>query len=75
MIDLILAMSFAVVFSFLCSLFEAALYSIPISHIEAMAQSGSPAGRLFQKFRRDVDAPVAAILSLNTIAHTVGAFV
>lgn len=73
MTELILAMSFAIGFSFLCSLLEAVLYSVPISQVEALAQSGSVSGKLLKKFRQDIDAPLAAILSLNTIAHTVGA--
>lgn len=73
MTELILAMSFAIGFSFICSLLEAVLYSVPISQVEALAQSGSVSGKLLKKFRQDIDAPLAAILSLNTIAHTVGA--
>ena len=73
MFELLLYMSIALVFSFLCSVFEAVLYSTPISHIETMAQSGSASGRLLKKFRENIDAPIAGILSLNTIAHTVGA--
>ena len=73
MSELIFFVSFAVFFSFLCSLFEAALYSVPVGHIESLAKSGSASGRLLKKFRENVDAPIAGILSLNTIAHTVGA--
>ena len=73
MTELILAMSFAIGFSFICSLLEAVLYSVPMSQVETLAQSGSISGKLLKKFRQDVDAPLAAILSLNTIAHTVGA--
>ena len=57
----------------MCSLFEAALYSIPIGHIESLAKTGSVSGRLLKKFRENVDVPIAGILSLNTIAHTGGA--
>ena len=73
MFELIFFVSFAVFFSFLCSLFEAALYSAPLGHVESLARSGSAPGRLMKKFRENVDAPIAGILSLNTIAHTVGA--
>jgi len=73
MFELIFFVSFAVFFSFLCSLFEAALYSAPVGHVESLAKSGSAPGRLMKKFRENVDAPIAGILSLNTIAHTVGA--
>ena len=73
MFELIFFVCFAVFFSFLCSLFEAALYSVPVAHIELLEKSGSASGRLMKKFRENVDAPIAGILSLNTIAHTVGA--
>ena len=73
MFELVFFVCFAVFFSFLCSLFEAALYSVPVAHIELMEKSGSASGRLMKKFRENVDAPIAGILSLNTIAHTVGA--
>ena len=73
MYELVFFVSFAVFFSFLCSLFEAALYSVPVGHVESLARSGSTSGRLLKKFRENVDAPIAGILSLNTIAHTVGA--
>ena len=73
MFELIFFASFAVFFSFMCSLFEAALYSVPIGHIESLAKTGSVSGRLLKKFRENVDAPIAGILSLNTIAHTGGA--
>jgi len=73
MIELIVAVGFAVFISAACSLFEAVLYSVPIRHIEAMVQGGKPGGKIFKKMRTNVERPVAAILSLNTIAHTVGA--
>ena len=73
MFELVFFVSFAVFFSFLCSLFEAALYSVPVGHVESLAKSGSASGRILKKFRENVDAPIAGILSLNTIAHTVGA--
>jgi CBS domain containing-hemolysin-like protein len=73
MIELVIAMSLAILISAGCSLFEAVLYSVPIRHIEAMVQSGKSAGTIFKKLRDQVDRPIAAILSLNTIANTAGA--
>lgn len=73
MIELIVAVGFAVFVSAACSLFEAVLYSVPIRHIETMVQGGKPGGKIFKKMRANVERPVAAILSLNTIANTVGA--
>ena len=59
--------------SFLCSLLEAALLSVPRSHVAVMVERGSKAGLRLQKMKDDVDRPLAAILTLNTFAHTLGA--
>ncbi len=63
----------AIGISFLCSVMEAALLSITPSYI-AQLEDKSP--RLYKKvsyMKQNIDNPLAAILSLNTIAHTVGA--
>lgn len=73
MLQLILAVGFAVLISAVCSLFEAVLYSVPLRHVEAMIQGGKFGGKTFRRLRRNVDQPIAAILSLNTIANTAGA--
>jgi CBS domain containing-hemolysin-like protein len=73
MFELALSVIIVIVVSALCSLFEAVLYSVPTSHIEALVQARRPAGAVLQKLREKVDAPIAAILSLNTIANTAGA--
>jgi len=73
MTELILAVSLAVSISAVCSLFEAVLYSVPLRHIETMAQAGKPGGRILKNLRRHVERPISAILSLNTIANTAGA--
>ncbi len=59
--------------SFLCSIWEAAMLSTPVSHIELLVQQGSEAGVIMQGLRQNVEHPISAILTLNTIAHTVGA--
>lgn len=59
--------------SFLCSLFEAVLYSITPSQLELLKRRGPPGGARLARLRADVDAPIAAILTVNTVAHTVGA--
>ena len=73
MIELVVAVGLAVSISALCSLFEAVLYSVPVGHIEALAESGRTSGRILKALRDRVDRPIAAILSLNTIANTAGA--
>ncbi|MCP4683144.1 MAG: HlyC/CorC family transporter [Desulfobacterales bacterium] len=73
MIELAIAVSFAICISAGCSLFEAVLYSVPASRIEAMIHAGKASGRIFKEIRGNVERPIAAILSLNTIANTAGA--
>ncbi len=58
--------------SFVCSLLEAALYTITPSQIALLQQRGARSATLLAKLRQDVDEPIAAILTINTIAHTVG---
>ena len=59
--------------SFLCSLLEAVLLSVNSSYIAAGLASGQRTATWWQRCKEDIDKPLAAILSLNTIAHTVGA--
>jgi CBS domain containing-hemolysin-like protein len=58
---------------FLCSLMEAALYSIPRSRIESLKRSGDPNGIKLSKLRDKIDEPIAAILTLNTAINIIGA--
>ncbi len=73
MLLLILFFLLSVIVSFLCSIWEAALLSIPPSYVEIQEQEGTSYGRLLKKMKSDIDRPLSAILTLNTIAHTVGA--
>ncbi|MDE2776705.1 MAG: hemolysin family protein [Chloroflexota bacterium] len=59
--------------SFLCSIWEAAMLSTPVSHIELLVEERRQAGVIMQGLRQNVEHPISAILTLNTIAHTVGA--
>jgi CBS domain containing-hemolysin-like protein len=59
--------------SFLCSILEAVLLSALQSHIGNLVQQGKRAGLLMQQHKQDLERPISAILTLNTIAHTVGA--
>lgn len=62
----------AIALSFLCSLLEAVLMSTPISFITMKEDAGYKPAKLFKKYKLDNASPIAAILSLNTIAHTIG---
>jgi magnesium and cobalt exporter, CNNM family len=70
---LILFASLAILFSFLCSLWESCLLSISPSYAHIQEEKGSAIGRQLAVFKGNIDVPLAAILTLNTIAHTVGA--
>lgn len=70
---LIVFLLLSIVFSFLCSIWEAVLLSITPSFTQMQVQEGSDLGKTLQEFKENVDRPLAAILTLNTIAHTVGA--
>ena len=59
--------------SFLCSLLESVLMSTPISFITMKKEQGYKPAEKFLKYKFDPDRPLAAILSLNTIANTLGA--
>jgi CBS domain containing-hemolysin-like protein len=59
--------------SFLCSLLESVLMSTPLSYLTMKEDEGDKNAALFLKFKQDPDRPLSAILSLNTIANTLGA--
>ena len=72
MAELLVVVGLVLVTSAACSLFEAVLYSVPASRIETLDRAGRPSGRILKRMRRHVDQPIAAVLSLNTIANTGG---
>lgn len=63
----------ALALSFLCSVLEAVLLSAPMSFITMKEDEGAKNARRFKEYKSNIDRPIAAILSLNTIAHTIGA--
>lgn len=63
----------SIFFSFLCSLWEAVLLSITPTYAHVKMEQGSTIGHYLKSFKENIDRPLAAILTLNTIAHTVGA--
>ncbi len=73
MLELFLAASMAVGISAFCSVAEAVLYSVPWSHIENLRKKGKASGNILYALRTEVEKPIAAVLSLNTIANTLGA--
>lgn len=73
MLTLLLVLAVSLATSFLCSILESVLLSVTHSHVALLRRQGSRTGALLQRMRANIDEPIAAILTLNTIAHTVGA--
>ena len=70
---LLLYLFAALGFSFLCSVLEAVLLSTPMTFVSMLESEGRTGASLLKKYKQDIDKPISAILTLNTIAHTVGA--
>lgn len=70
---MIIYFTVALAVSFLCSILEAVLLSTPMSYITMKEKEGASLAPLLKRLKTDIDDPIAAILSLNTIAHTLGA--
>lgn len=73
MVLLIVYLLLALSVSFICSVAEAVLLSVPASFLEMKAGEGSKSASIMKGFKNSIDKPLSAILSLNTVAHTVGA--
>ncbi len=63
----------SIFFSFLCSILEAVLLSVTPTFINVKTKEGKPYATTLENLKKDVDKPLIAILTVNTIAHTVGA--
>jgi CBS domain containing-hemolysin-like protein len=63
----------SIFFSFLCSILEAVLLSVTPTFINVKKQEGKEYATTLENLKKDVDKPLIAILTLNTIAHTLGA--
>ena len=63
----------SIFFSFLCSILEAVLLSITPTFLNLKKQEGKDYALTLERLKKDVDKPLIAILTLNTIAHTLGA--
>ena len=72
---LIFYLVLAIGVSFLCSILEAVLLSISPSFVAVTEKNNPKTGQLLKELKKDIDRPLSAILTLNTIAHTVGAAV
>jgi CBS domain containing-hemolysin-like protein len=63
----------ALAISFLCSIMESVLFSVTPSYVAALEKKSPKLGSDLRKLKQDIDKPLAAILSLNTLANTMGA--
>ena len=72
---LIASVIVVLVVSALCSLSEAALYAVRMPYIRQLVEGGHSAGRLLERFKKNMERPITAILILNTAANTAGAAV
>lgn len=70
---LLIYLFLAIGVSFFCSIAEAVLLSIRPSYIAVLEEQGKPSGQMLKALQANLDRPLAAILTANTIAHTVGA--
>ena len=75
MLLFVMAVSLVLAVSFLCSIFESVLLSVTRPQVEVLSRGGRRVGRLLAGFKENMDVPIAAILILNTAAHTIGATV
>lgn len=73
MVILLLYLFLALTVSFLCSIMESVLLSMPQSFLMVKQQEGHKWARSYKALKTNLDKPLSAILSLNTIAHTIGA--
>ena len=73
MIELILIVVGLLIISFTCSVLESVILSMTRSYIHTMIEKGHRAGHLLSRLKNKIDEPISAILTLNTISHTVGA--
>jgi CBS domain containing-hemolysin-like protein len=70
---LLMYLAMALGVSFLCSMLEAGILSVPRAHVAVLIRRGRPSGRLLARLKDNIDRPLSAILTLNTVAHTIGA--
>jgi len=68
----VIAVTVALVVSFMCSIFESVLLSINHAQVELLAKQGKSSGRILKSFKERIDIPISAILITNTAAHTIG---
>jgi CBS domain containing-hemolysin-like protein len=72
---LVVSVSSAIVISAFCSIFEAVLYTLTTSQVELMKETHPRRAKIMAEMKENINQPITAILTLNTMAHTIGASV
>ena len=72
-IEFCLAVVLPIIILALSNISEAALYSLSAGHVEILAKSGRRSGQILKELKADINKPITVILTLNTIANTMGA--
>lgn len=73
MFELVVSVLVVLGVSAVCSLTEAAFYAVRMPYVRSLQKSGSKSGRVLERFKQNMEQPIAAILILNTVANTAGA--
>ncbi len=73
MLLLVLVVLWSLIVSFICSVSEAVVLSVTHAQVEGLGRSRG--AEILRDFKREIDLPIAAIVSFHTVAHTVGASV
>ncbi len=73
MIELVLVVTGLIAVSFICSLLESVILSLSRPYIQVLVDKKRRSGVLLKRMKEEIDSPIAAILTLNTISHTTGA--
>ncbi len=71
--ELVIAIALTIGVSALCSTLEAMILSATPAEIETLKKKSPKKGKLLEKFRDEIEETTSSILSLNTIANTLGA--
>ena len=62
----------SIFFSFLCSILESAFLSFTPTYLKVKVREGKEYAKSITRLKKDIDQPLIAILTVNTVAHTVG---
>lgn len=75
MTTLMLAIGMSLSVSFLCSLLEVCSLSLSLTDIASIAPKSPATATIWKRFKENLEKPIAVILIVNTLAHTIGASV